>query len=413
MRRFGSASSAGVHRGGSLLRLVPRLVIALLVLLFAVPARAQAPVHVIPFELHDNRIWLAVSGPGFGPRPFILDTGAQSTHYTAELAAEARLRTAGRVGITGTGTERISGRYVAATVLRIGSLSLPVSRGIAAPADALFGPVYAGIGRRFDGVIGHDLFAAFVVEIDYEGRRLRLFDRRRGRPGAGAAIPIRLVDRKPYLAAEVSPGGATEIPANLHLDTGFGGAIGLNANFVARHRLIERVGPTLRGMARGVGGATEVRIARLPGVRIGEVAVAGPTATLASVQGRGVRSDSSGRIGGELLRRFTVTIDYRGRTLTLEPNAAFRSPFETDMSGLALTGGDGAVVVATVGEETPAGAAGIREGDRLTAVDGTPVAAMTLEAVRAALREDGAVRRLRFLRGGVEREVAITLRRRL
>jgi hypothetical protein len=392
---------------------VQRLVIALLLLFHASPSQAQAPAHVIPFELYDNRIWLAVSGPGFGPRPFILDTGAQSTHYTAELAAEARLRTAGRVGITGTGTERIRGSYVAPTTLRIGSLALPVGRGIAGPADALFGPVYSGIGRRFDGVIGYDLFAAFVVEIDYSGGQLRLYERGRRGTLPAERIPIRILDRKPYLAASLALGGE-RIPANLHLDTGFGGAISLNANFTERHGLIDRAGPTLRTTLRGVGGATEARVARLPAIRIGSFELAGPIASLALVQGRGVRSDSSGRIGGELLRRFTVTIDYGGRAMKLVPNAGIAVPFETDMSGLAIAmAADGAIDVASVADGTPAAEAGIRETDRLVALDGVPIERTTLEAVRLALRAEGAVRRLRIARGGREREVSLVLRRRL
>jgi hypothetical protein len=32
-------------------------------------------------------------------------------------------------------------------------------------------------------------------------------------------------------------------------------------------------------------------------------------------------------LGGNILRRFTVTIDYPGKTLTLEPNSHFLDPF--------------------------------------------------------------------------------------
>jgi hypothetical protein len=68
-----------------------------------------------------------------------------------------------------------------------------------------------------------------------------------------------------------------------------------------------------------VGGSTEARIARLPGIRIGSFDISLPVVTLGVTQSRGLRSDSSGRIGGEILRRFTVAINYRARRMTLVP----------------------------------------------------------------------------------------------
>jgi hypothetical protein len=390
---------------------VIRLLLLLLALLAAFPARAQAPAHVIPFELYDNRIYLDVAGPGFAHRSFLLDTGAQLTHYTAELVAEAGLRTSGRVGITGTGAGRVRGAYVAPAALRIGTLTLPVGRGISAPAEMLFGPVYSGSGRRFEGVIGYDLFAAYAVEVDYGARLLRLYPRR-GAPAAGDPVPIRLIDRKPYVEASLTVGGAP-LPALLHLDTGFGGTLSLNGRFVAQQNLLARVGPTLAAVMRGVGGAGEARLARIDRLRFGTIAAERPIVSLFLTQGAGVRAESAGRIGGELLRRYRVTIDYAARTVRFAPGAGVGAPFEADMSGLALVQVPEGMVVASVAEGTAAAEAGVRAGDRLLALDGRPVAALTLEAVRAALREDGAGPRLLLLRDGREVEASLRLRRRI
>lgn len=389
-----------------------RLLIVLLALLAACPAPAQAPAHVIPFELYDNRIYLDVGGPGFAHRSFLLDSGAQLTHYTAELVAAAGLRTSGRVGITGTGSGRVRGAYVAPAALRIGTLTLPVGRGISAPAETLFGPVFSGTGRRFEGVVGYDLFAAYAVEIDYSARLLRLYPRR-GAPVAGDPVPIRLIDRKPYVDAGLTVGGAT-LPALLHLDTGFGGTLSLNGRFVAQQNLLARAGPTLAAVMRGVGGAGEARLARIDRLRFGPIAAERPIVSLFLIQGAGVRAESAGRIGGELLRRYRVTIDYAARTVRFVPGTGAGAPFEADMSGVSfLQAPDGGFVAAGVAEGTAAAEAGVRAGDRLLALDGRPAAGMSLEAVRAALREDGAVRRLLLLRDGREVEALLRLRRRI
>lgn len=373
--------------------------------------RPAAPRHVLPFDLYDNRIYLEVATPSEVVGDFILDTGAQVTHYTAEFVARAGLATAGSIGISGTGAGRVAGVRVAPLALRIGDLSLPVGRGVAAPADALFGEVYRGTGRRFDGILGHDLFAAHAVEIDYAARALRLHPPGTQLP-AGAAIPIRLIDRKPYLeAALVLRDGV--LPALLHVDTGFGGVLSLNARFVAAQRLLDRAGPLLPTWLRGVGGITEGRLARLDAVRLGSVELAGPITGLALVQGAGVRAEAAGRVGGELLRRFTVGLDYASRTLSLAANRSLAEPFETDMSGLSLIAEDEAIRVWHVAAGTPAAAAGVRENDRIEAIDGVPTVSLDLERVRLRLRGDGEDRRLRLSRDGAVVEAMLRLRRRL
>lgn len=385
----------------------------------AAPSTATRPAHEIPFDLYDNRIYLAVSGLGFTGKLFLLDTGAQVTHFTSELVAQAGLQTAGRVGISGTGPGRVRGAYVGGTTLRIGSLSLAVGRGISAPAEALFGPVYSGSGRRFDGVLGYDLFAAFVVEIDYPRRLLRLYEPSAYRPvqrPEAQNLPIRIVERKPYVAGRLTLAGSPPIPVILHLDTGYGGVLSLNGGFVAQNRLVERVGETLRGWMRGVGGITEARIARALGLELGGIAIPQPIVSLALAQGAGVRADSAGRIGGEALRRFVITLDYSRRTMVLTPAQAMSAPFEADMSGLSLVvagGASGAFEVANVGDDSPAAGAGLQPGDRLLSIDGRSATTFTLEEVRNLLRVDGATRRLRVARGATEKDVVLTLRRRL
>jgi S1-C subfamily serine protease len=163
-----------------------------------------------------------------------------------------------------------------------------------------------------------------------------------------------------------------------------------------------------------VGGSTEARIARLPGIRIGSFDIAGPVVTLGVTQSRGVRSDASGRIGGELLRRFTVAINYRARTMTLVPNGSLAEPFEADMSGISLRmDPDNSLVVARVEEGSPGAESGVRAGDRLLTLDGVAVSQMPLDTVRAAFRREGASSRLRVLRDGLEVEARFVLRRRL
>jgi hypothetical protein len=374
---------------------------------------APQPLHILPFQLYDGRLYVEAGGPGFSGRIFLLDSGAQLTHVTAELGREAGLRSSGRIGINGTGLHRVEGSYVALDWLDLGGARLPLARAIAAPADALFGSIFAGSGKRFDGVIGYDLFAAYVVEIDYEAGQIRLYDPASFTfPAQADVVPIRLVDRKPYITASFSLGGDS-LPGDFLLDTGAGGALGFSGDFVAEQRLIERAGRTLPSSSRGIGGATPARLGRVQSLLIGRTMLPGPLATFSLAQGRGVRADAAGRIGGALLRRFTVTFHYAAQAIGLVPNSNFGRLLETDMSGLALLSSEGKVLVNRVAEESPAIEAGLRAGDRLMALDGRPAAELSLEAIRAMLIEHGRTRVLEIEREGRTLSIPILLRRRI
>jgi hypothetical protein len=377
------------------------------------PFEASRPFHTLPFELYDGRIYIKASGGGFLARTFLLDTGAQITHLTSELVREAGLETFGSVAIGGTGQMRVAGRYVRAASIDLGGVILPIEGAVSAPGASLFGPVVNSSGKSFDGVIGHDLFAAFVVEIDYEQRLIRLFDPAAFRDPPGAdVIPIRILDRKPYLAATVGLEGGS-IPAEFHLDTGSGGAIGFNGNFVAERDLLAVAGLTLPSISRGIGGSTPARLGRARSLTVGRTTLEGPFVTYALAQGAGVQGEAAGRLGGAILRRFTLTINYPGRTVSLVPNANFSRPLETDMSGLALGGSEGVVEILRVEEGSAAADAGIAAGDRLIGIDGQDASGLSLEAIRGMLMQHGQVRRLDVLRDGKPLSASVTLRRRI
>jgi hypothetical protein len=198
----------------------------------------------------------------------------------------------------------------------------------------------------------------------------------------------------------------------LHVDTGFGGTLSLNGRFVAEHRLLDRLGNTLPTWLRGVGGRTEARVARIERFRLGDISIERPIATLALVQGAGVRAESSGRVGGEFLRRYTVTFDYAARMARLVSQPGVARAFDADMSGLTLREDQLGVEVIDVAAATPAEGR-VRPGDRLLAIDGRPAASIRLDELRALLREHGATRLLRLRRGQDEFEVPLRLYRRI
>jgi C-terminal processing protease CtpA/Prc len=119
-------------------------------------------------------------------------------------------------------------------------------------------------------------------------------------------------------------------------------------------------------------------------------------------------------MGADLLSRFRVVFDYGHSQMFLEKNRVFDEPFEHDMSGIRFVmegAGFDVLKVFSIFEGSPAAAAGIREGDVVTAIDGREARLFTREALREYMERDGATVRLTIERGGKTQDIEIRLRR--
>ena len=124
--------------------------------------------------------------------------------------------------------------------------------------------------------------------------------------------------------------------------------------------------------------------------------------------------DQDGIIGGELLRRFKVTLDYSRQQLMLEPNTHFDEPIETDMSGADIIAeGPGFKIfrIRAVVPNSPAAEAGLVEGDVITAIDGRPAAGFTLDQINMMFKQAGSAYTLTIRRTSQLSDIKLKLKR--
>jgi C-terminal processing protease CtpA/Prc len=154
---------------------------------------------------------------------------------------------------------------------------------------------------------------------------------------------------------------------------------------------------------------------RIAGIRLGRFLVTNPVVTVTpDAEGAGVSGGTVGLLGGEVLRRFRVTVDYSRSRIILEPNAQLDAPMEFDMSGMSLaavSSDPSMFSVRTLIETSPAADAGVAVGDLLMAIDGTPVRAVTLNDIRQRFKVPGRRFALTLKRGNSMIELTITTRR--
>jgi hypothetical protein len=191
-------------------------------------------------------------------------------------------------------------------------------------------------GFEFDGVIGGDFIKQFVVEIDYENKTMSLYSPRAyAYSGKGEVIPLLLAARKtPLVNTKIILEGRAPVDARLELDTGADGTLVINSPLVRRQKLTEAILKTAQSTNNGAGGEQKVLVGRVKAVQVGRLVFANPPIALAQdTEGAAASEANDGVIGGELLRRFKVILDYSRKRMILEPNKSFNEPYNVETSG--------------------------------------------------------------------------------
>ena len=92
-----------------------------------------------------------------------------------------------------------------------------------------------------------------------------------------------------------------------------------------------------------------------------------------------------GIVGNDFWERFDMIIDLPGKRLFLRPNNKFNDPFESPVRGFSYTDRSrtlGYWIVNSLAEESNAEKTGLRNGDRIVAINGRDVKGISLEEQR-------------------------------
>jgi hypothetical protein len=313
----------------------PTMVRGLLVLLLALflsgcaslPAgrlEGAAAYTEVPARFFGQHVLVQVNIGEAGPVWLMLDTGAQLTILDLAAARELGVAVGGATELEGIGAESVRGGVTAEplTIHVPGSELYVLHRPVAdlSPLEPFF-------GAPFPGVLGGDLFLRFVVEIDYARERVILHDPRRFQPREDdARLALELDRQLPFVRGAVILPDGRELSGRFLIDTGASGSLTLYAPFVRTHGLVEAMPSTIVTEAAGIGGTLTETQGRLRAFRMGPFLLDEPVASLSLAEtGLTAAHGSEGHIGGEMLRRFTLTIDYRVEPCTCGPTTGSTS----------------------------------------------------------------------------------------
>jgi predicted aspartyl protease len=289
----------------------------------AAPASSSAPAAspmVVAVEIASNVFFAHVTVNGAGPFWFTVDTGATLTVIDPAAAARAKLtvRSAGRRSNVGVAAgETMVSTTTGATIEVAGfapfSPSLLYVIDVQANARLL--------GHQIDGVLGTDFLSRHVIQFDYATPRVTLS----AAPsvdtmGRTRTVPFTIDGNVLIAPAILTLPDQQRLTARLLIDTGSNGGLTLTSPFVRDHQLTQRFPSRQMNLAVGVNGTVTSPVIVLPSIAFGDAAIPSVNAALSqATTGLDASEDFDGLIGAELLRRFTLTIDYPRRLLVLSP----------------------------------------------------------------------------------------------
>ncbi|WP_050808409.1 aspartyl protease family protein [Asticcacaulis biprosthecium] len=339
-------------------------------------AKSQQAIEV-PFHLQSGHVYIDVSINGQGPFHFIFDTGSVNV-MTPATAAKLGLKLKDKFEAQGTGGAQ-TGWKTKVDTFALASLTR---------TDQAFYvldlPATVSDGVQVDGLIGFEWLKQFPVKFDYDTNVLTFYTAADAEfSNAGQAISMTLKGKTPQITGNVDG-----FSGRFTIDTGSNGSLTLSRPFVEKNDLVTFYHAKTKVMsAIGLGGPVYSLMARARTLDLGGVSVDGPVTFLSQqTQGTSVDSSLAGNIGYGVLHRFNIVFDYPNSKIYLKPNTHWAEVDLADRSGLRLDAADGVFLVVYVAGNSPGSIAGLKIGDRIVSVNGTPPGSMTLPELRQLLK---------------------------
>ncbi len=299
----------------------------------------------ISFNLVNNLVVIPVEVNGI-KLSFLLDTGVSSTiMFSLSEVDSLELNNAKSVRLRGLG----EGGSIPALKSKNNSLKI----GKAIDQNHTIFVVFdkslnlsTRMGIPIHGIVGYDFFKSMIVKTNYNSHKLLFFNPEFYEEKLCKKceiLDLKFKNKKPYLSVKTSEN--LEEDKVLLIDSGSSDAVWLFDSEILNKDLKDKYFNDFLG--QGLSGEIFGKRSKLPKLIIGtfelkDVKVAFPDEE--SMENIKFFEERDGSIGGELLRRFTIIIDYPSKKIILKRNNKFNNPFHYNMSGLTLKH-DGVVVV--------------------------------------------------------------------
>ncbi len=339
-----------------------------------IPIKVSHNILIMPLRINN--------GPELN---FILDSGVNETILTEPLLARAlQLEGEELVNILGLGTdgivqaERIENVEISLSGITGKNQSVLLIQDDVLSLSEVFGfPVH--------GIIGHDLLKEFPIKINYKNNFIRIYrdsDYRIRRNSN--IIPIEIINNKPYIEATIKAKSDTSVTLPLLLDLGASHTLYLNNQYT----FLSSDSTITSYLGKGISGDLIGEEGRINELKLGDqITLNNPIIAFADPEEMWLERlniDWDGLIGGSILKRFHIIIDYESQHIVLRKNSRFRRSFNSNLSGINLIAKGSSFdeyIITFVRPGSAADDAGVKKGDQIIRINNKDTDNMNLQDI--------------------------------
>ncbi|MES2794476.1 MAG: aspartyl protease family protein [Bacteroidota bacterium] len=349
----------------------------------------------VPFQLMSNLIVVPITINNSDTLKFIFDTGVSNTIITdPALAVKLNLKKTRKVKIAGAGEGNDQMAYVSPNnTFRMGEIIAKNQNLIVLENDFL--EISQILGMKIHGIFGYDIFNYFVVNIDFASSNIFLQkpEKFKYKASKGVLFPIEIQETKPYLNDVSIEINNKTMLARLMIDTGAGHAISLE---LTKKDEVELPKNLVRSqLGKGLNGIINGSLGRTDKINLGKFELKDVITSFPDSESVAKKLSKeiirNGNIGCDILRRFSVTFNYRDKYMLLKPyNSRLKEPFEHNMSGIEFIAKGASFnefYIDRVDENSPGYLAGFREGDQVISINNSNYSDETLSNIYKTLQK--------------------------
>lgn len=325
----------------------------------------------IPFKLLENKYVLINCGVGEASNlTFFFDTGASQTLLDKNIAQKNDIKPNHQQAVEGAGGSVI---YDIALDQEINIDGIKIDNVNLVLED--LARLKSSLGESFDGIIGYDLLKKYITELDFENKKINLYDFNTKLDLKSytehsftfdGGIPI------PQINVTITLDNGKEYTGKAFFDSGAGLTVLMNTPFNLENKILEQSKKSITTSnnnlsKKSISNEIIIRNFSFLGYDFSEMPI-----TISS-DNSGVSSYKNylGILGSEIINRFNFILDYKNKKIYLKPNSLYKNSFNYPLTGFKLIENETKqILISDIIEQSPFYADGLREGDEIISING-------------------------------------------
>lgn len=270
----------------------------------------------VPFELHNNHIYLKTAINNKGTYYFLFDSGAGASGSVIDksVAETLKLPVKGNVnaGLIG-GNRGLA--FTEDVKFSIGDLIFDEKKAAFIPLKEQ----EREEGHQIDGLFGYSLIKNYVIEVDYQKRILTFYPPAEyKKPKRSKVIKLLNIDENkvPVVQGKILTAKKKTLDIEFIIDTGYDENLLFGRKFVEENNLQADVISARISGGSGLGGETSLMKGKIKNLLLENIKSKNPE-TIFAFDKEGNFSGKNGFIGGKFLKKYKLVLNYKENYILL------------------------------------------------------------------------------------------------